>query len=107
MHYDGLPKLVRDRIPQIAEENGDEPVVEELTDEEARDYVTQKICEEAEELHESKEKEELADLLEVVDRYIEISDVGREELERIRDEKNSRRGKFEENYVLKETKHLG
>lgn len=106
-HYDGLPKLVRDKIPEIAEENNDEPVVEELTDKEVKDYVTRKICEEAEELHESKENEELADLLEVIDKYIELLDVQREDLDEIRREKNEKKGSFNENYILKETKHLG
>jgi predicted house-cleaning noncanonical NTP pyrophosphatase (MazG superfamily) len=106
-HYDGLPKLVRDKIPKIAEENNDEPVVEELTDNEVKDYVTRKICEEAEELHESKENEELADLLEVVEKYIELLDVQRDDLDEIRSEKNGKRGSFKENYILKETKHLG
>lgn len=103
-HYDGLPKLVRDKIPKIAQENDDDPEVEELSDEEILNYVTHKICEEAEELHESKENEELADLLEVIERYKELENIGEDELNELRAKKNEQRGQFNENFLLKSTR---
>lgn len=94
-------KLVRDRIPEIIRENGEEPEIERLEDDEIEAYVLEKVVEEARELRESGEKEELADLLEVVEKMMEIEEWSEEELEKLREEKNRERGGFDENIVLK------
>ncbi len=59
-------KLVRDKIPQIIEAQGEEPVTRVLDGEEFHAALEQKLREETAEYLESKELGELADILEVV-----------------------------------------
>lgn len=63
-------KLVRDRIPNIIRENGEEPITRILGDEEYKKELEKKLQEECLEVvnaSNSKEKmEELADVVEVV-----------------------------------------
>ncbi len=99
---DDLPKLVRDRIPEIIQENGEKPVTRQLSDKEVVPFLRQKVREEAGEFAESGETEELADLLEVIERYLELEGVEREKLKQLRQEKNSKRGGFSANIVLEE-----
>ncbi len=40
-----LPKLVRDRIPEIIREDGEEPVTRELSDEEVLPFLYEKVLE--------------------------------------------------------------
>lgn len=103
--YGELPKLVRDKIPEIAEKNNDNPEIETLEDEEILDYVTEKIVEEAIELHQSKETEELADLIEIIEKYKNIQEITQEEINKIRKQKNQEKGKFKQNYILKYTEY--
>ena len=105
MEYGELPKLVRDKIPEIAEENGDNPEYEKIKGQELEEKVLDKICEEAIELHEDGEPEELADLVEVINKFIEISNFDREKIEHLREKKNKERGSFKQNYILKTTEH--
>lgn len=65
-----LPKLVRDRIPEIIENDGDNPEFCVASDEEFEEWVRRKILEEAEEFAEDGEIEELADLYAVIQRYM-------------------------------------
>jgi predicted house-cleaning noncanonical NTP pyrophosphatase (MazG superfamily)/8-oxo-dGTP pyrophosphatase MutT (NUDIX family) len=98
---DELPKLVRDRIPEIIEEDGGEPVTERVEDEVMPGLLRDKILEEARELQESGDLEEVADIYEALDRYLDVLDV-HEDMDYIRAEKAEHRGKFEENIVLEE-----
>ena len=87
-------KLVRDRIPEIIEENGDTCVCSVLSQ---QDYITlldQKLNEELEEYQESKSMEELADLLEVVSAVAAARGSSMEEVEKIRAEKKEKRPGF-------------
>lgn len=97
-----LPKLVRDRIPEIIGENGEEAEIREVEGLELERFLRQKVLEEAEEFAEDGEIEELADLLEVVDAYIENEGLERKELGRLREDKNSERGSFSEGFVLED-----
>lgn len=63
MKYD---KLVRSRIPEIIEKDGKVAVTRILDDEEYKIYLEKKLDEEVAEFHESKELEEIADILDVV-----------------------------------------
>lgn len=98
---DDLPKLVRDRIPEIIQEDGGEPVTEEVEDEVMPELLREKILEEARELQESGELEEVADIYEALDRYLDVLDV-HEDLDYIRAEKAENRGTFEKNIVLED-----
>ncbi|MFB6180464.1 MAG: NUDIX domain-containing protein [Candidatus Nanohalobium sp.] len=99
-----LPKLVRDRIPEIIEENGQEGEIRRVEGLELEEFLRKKVVEEAEEFAENGEKEELADLLEVIDAYIEEEDFSREEINYLREEKNRERGGFSEGFVLEDVK---
>lgn len=59
-------KLVRDRIPEIIEANGQTCITETLSDEEYLRLLDEKLAEELAEYQASKSLEELADLLEVM-----------------------------------------
>lgn len=87
-------KLVRDRIPDIIRESGSDPVCRILSKEELREELKNKLCEEAEEFRRSGEKEELADVLEVLRAIMAEMNLTFDELERIRAEKYQERGGF-------------
>ncbi|WP_232688249.1 nucleoside triphosphate pyrophosphohydrolase [Halobacterium zhouii] len=93
-------KLVRDRIPEVVREDGETPVVREVSGEEYRDYLAAKLVEEAEEYAESRDVDELADVLEVVDAIAATHDVGAGELPQRQAAKASKRGRFEDGVVL-------
>ena len=93
-------KLVRDRIPEVVREDGETPVVHEAGGEEYRDRLAAKLVEEAEEYAESRSAEELADVVEVLDAIQTATGVEDGELSRLRAEKASERGRFEDGVVL-------
>ncbi|MFB6147988.1 MAG: NUDIX domain-containing protein [Candidatus Nanohaloarchaea archaeon] len=98
---DELPKLVRDNIPGIIEDDGGDPVVEQVEDSAMPELLRDKILEEARELHESGDLEEVADIYEALDRYLDVLEA-HEEMDYIRAEKEEERGVFDENLVLEE-----
>jgi predicted house-cleaning noncanonical NTP pyrophosphatase (MazG superfamily)/8-oxo-dGTP pyrophosphatase MutT (NUDIX family) len=101
-HFNDLPKLVRDKIPQIIRENNEKSKTQILTDGEILDWVLEKIVEEADELKNNPSAGELADLLEIVDRFKSLSNIDENEIENIRRSKAEKRGKFEKNIVLED-----
>ena len=62
--------------------------------------IEKKLIEEVNEYSESKDIEELADLLEVIYRISELRGVNSDELDEIRKEKAEKRGKFDDNLFL-------
>lgn len=97
-------KLVRDKIPEIIEDNGEEPLTHRATDEEYEQRLIDKLDEEVAEFRESRELEELADILEVIHAICEHRDVTKEQLEKTRERKAEQRGRFEEMIVLERVK---
>lgn len=93
-------KLVRDLIPEIIRQNGQECIVRTLDEVEYEHYLDLKLQEELDEYLASGEMAELADLLEVIYAILAIKDVGPEALERIRLEKRAKRGGFEKRWLL-------
>lgn len=65
-------KLVRDRIPEIIAAQGQKPIIRVMDDKEYISSLEKKFDEEVAEYHESKELEELADVLEVIYALCEI-----------------------------------
>ena len=96
-------KLVRDKIPEIIQENGGKAEIRLLSEEEYRRYLEVKLDEEVGEYHRDQNTEELADILEVV--YALASSIGcsREELEQIYQRKHEARGGFEKRLLLLRT----
>ena len=95
-------KLVRDRIPEIIEASGRTCVLKVLPTEDYLQALDAKLEEELAEYQESKSLEELADLLEVLAAVVKARGYTWEELTRVREEKQARRGGFEERIFLKE-----
>jgi Uncharacterized conserved protein len=90
-----INKLVRDRIPGMIVENGEMPEFRLLDDDEFLNALDKKLIEEVTEYLESKNLEELADILQVICTISEVIGGGQRELEYIRDEKASERGRFD------------
>lgn len=102
-------KLIRDKIPEICLRNGAIPEFRIAKDnEEYRLYLQKKIQEEALEVAKeddvSKLKEEIADLIEVINCLIKTLGIPKKEIEKIRKEKNRKRGSFRKKIILLKVK---
>lgn len=95
-------KLVRDKIPEIIEANGNKCSTEILSDGEYLRMVDAKLDEELAEYHKDQNIEELADLLEVIYAAAQARGYSLEELEAVRVKKAEKRGAFKERILLKE-----
>lgn len=93
-------KLVRDRIPERIEASGEHPVVHTAEGDEYERRLREKLDEEIQEYCESRDVEELADILEVVHALRERHGASAEELSAIRRRKAERRGRFSDGVVL-------
>jgi len=93
-------KVVRDRIPEIVGISGGECVVNELSDLSFLPELEIKLKEEIEEYLESREPEELADLLEIIYRIAELRGFSKDEIEASRLRKREEKGGFEKNLIL-------
>ena len=93
-------KLVRDKIPQIIEEDNKKCYVRVLNDDEYLSMVDAKLDEELAEYHKDQNIEELADMLEVIYAATKARGYSIEELERVRREKAEKRGAFDMKYFL-------
>ena len=99
-------KLVRDRIIDIIKENGETPIYHTLSDEEYLKELHKKLLEEANEFIEADDKEELADLLEVVYAIAKHKNINMDEVEKIRVKKREKRGGFEDKIYLETVEEL-
>ncbi|MBQ6832302.1 MAG: nucleoside triphosphate pyrophosphohydrolase [Oscillospiraceae bacterium] len=95
-------KLVRDRIPQIIEATGQHCTVQVLEKDQYLGKLEEKLCEELNEYQQSKDVEELADLLEVIAATAQARGCSWEKLLQIREEKRQKRGGFQDRILLKE-----
>ena len=95
-------KLVRDRIPEIIEANGQKCITEVLSEEDYLKMVDAKLDEELAEYHKDQNVEELADLLEVLYAAAEARGCTREQLELLRAKKAAERGGFRKKLLLLE-----
>ena len=93
-------KAIRDKIPEIIKSSGKNCNVKNLDDSEFLIQLEKKLLEELNEYQESKNVEELADVLEVIYRISELKGVN---LDNIRQEKVEKRGGFEKNLFLIDT----
>lgn len=93
-------KLVRDKIPQIIESKGEKPVTRILDTQEYLTCLEAKLQEEVAEYLESRELEELADILEVVCALTEANGRTVEELKAACQKKHDERGGFSERIFL-------
>ncbi len=93
-------KLVRDRIPEIIEAAGKKPVTHILDEAAYLSELDRKLNEECAEYQESKNLEELADMLEVMHAIAEARGYSIAELEAARMDKAAERGGFRERIYL-------
>ena len=93
-------KIVRDKIPEIIESQGNSPNTRILSEEEALDTLVEKLFEEANEFSDDRNLEELADLLEVIQSLAELLGHTPEDLEKARKEKVLKRGGFKKRIYL-------
>ena len=96
-------KLVRDRIPEIIRNNGEQPETRILSDEEYKLELEKKLYEEYNEVLESKGKdriEELADMLEVISALAKLENSSLGEVIEVSKEKVKKRGAFDKKIYL-------
>lgn len=97
-----MGKLIRDRIPEIMRREGKTPNFEEIYGDMLKAALKEKLVEEAGELRDSADiREELADVVEVVDAIIDAYGLDEVEIQSIRWKKRKERGGFDKGYFLK------
>ena len=101
-------KLVRDKIPEIIENDGEKPIVRVLNDNEYKKELEKKLKEEYEEFliaeKKSERLEELADMLEVIRTLTLLEDEDIQFIIDIMDKKREKRGGFTKKLFLEKTK---
>ncbi len=93
-------KLVRDKIPEIIEQDGKTCTVEILNDEDYLKMLDAKLNEELAEYHKDQNIEELADLLEVLYSAAQARGYSKDQLEAVRLGKRKERGGFDRKILL-------
>jgi len=93
-------KAIRDKIPEIIEKSGQKCNVNSLSDVDFLKELEKKLVEELDEYQESNNIEELADILEVIYRISSLKGISSEQLDKIRKEKSTKRGAFDNNLFL-------
>ncbi len=102
-----LPKLIRDRIPEIMKKRDANPVISVCSDEkEYLQYVLKKLGEEMNEVQLYKNYdnllEELADVKELTLELMKLMNIQETDIERVRLLKNEKNGPFKKRYILEE-----
>lgn len=96
-------KLVRDKIKDKIEANGEMCNTRILSDEEFLIALNEKIVEEVYEYLESGDIEELADIEEVLRAIVKVKGLSYDEFDKIRQEKVRKRGAFDKKIFLEYT----
>jgi predicted house-cleaning noncanonical NTP pyrophosphatase (MazG superfamily) len=93
-------KLVRDKIPQIIQSKGEQPVIQTADSEEYNVRLRDKLREEVEEyLASDDDREELADILEVLYALARRTGTDEQQLEKLRAAKAKKRGGFADRII--------
>ena len=94
-------KLVRDKIPEIIEKSGKVPLIAILSDDDYEIFLERKLNEEVKEYQESKELEELADILEIIISLAKVKGYDFQDLIDLQTQKATERGGFSKKILLK------
>ena len=97
----GYNKLVRDKIPQVIEEDGRKCETSIVSKEQLLPLLEDKLKEEVNEFIQDRNLEELADIMEVVFGLAENLGYSEEDLLKKREEKKEARGGFKDGVFLK------
>ncbi len=89
-----MGKLVRDRIPEIIQEDGKTPIIRIVDEEEYVRELDRKLYEEVEEYRADGSIEEMADVLEVLQAICIARGYTLQQLEEVRRKKAAERGGF-------------
>jgi len=97
-------KLIRDKIPEIIEKNGEIAVIRTLNIKEYKTALLEKLVEEAKELLGSNgslgERSDVGEVLSAIDKIFGWSDL---EVQEARNLKNDKRGSFNKRLYLEKT----
>ncbi len=93
-------KLVRDKIPEIINNDNRVAVTRVLDNEEFLKELNTKLQEEVKEYLEDNNVEELADIVEVIYGILDSKNVSIEDFEKVRLEKVNKRGAFKQRVFL-------
>lgn len=100
-------KLVRDKIPEIIENNGEIPIIRKLDDEEFKLELKRKLLEEYNEVIKAQTAdellEELADMLEIIATISQLENSNLSSVISIMNEKRQKRGGFSKKLFLEKT----
>jgi len=92
---------VRDNIPTIIRGKGKKPITEIIVnDKEYLEYLGKKLVEESKEYSESKQLEELIDLMEIIYSILNHEEISFSEFEKKRLTKKKERGGFDKKILL-------
>lgn len=97
-------KLVRDKIPEIIEQNGEKPIYRVLDNAEYLKELNIKLLEEANEFIEADNVEELADIMEVLDAIAIVKNISWNEVKKEQEIKRDKRGAFVNKIYLESVK---
>ena len=95
-------KLVRDKIPEEIKKKGKVPKTHIAEREEYWEKLKEKLTEEVEEFLMEDNKEELGDIMEVIDAIYKFKGFDRKEVDKIRERKKEKKGSFNERIILDE-----
>ncbi len=96
-----LPKLIRDKIPDIT--TNKLKIRIETIKTKIEDFLFKKLLEEADEVYESRTPEEIWDLLDIIDEICERKWFSKKDIERLRKEKKKRLWWFKKVIILEES----
>lgn len=98
--YEKMNKLVRDNIPNIIEQQGDNPDFVILDSIDYYNELKKKLTEELTEFNISDDVLELCDLVEVISAILDYKNINNKEFEEMRLKKNKINGKFKNKIFL-------
>lgn len=97
-------KLVRDRIPEIINDEGNTAITRTLCDDEYSKELNNKLNEEVQEFLSDGSVEELADIYEVLLAILESKHIPYRQFEEVRNKKALERGRFSQRLFLEAVK---
>ncbi|MBU2523370.1 MAG: nucleoside triphosphate pyrophosphohydrolase [Nanoarchaeota archaeon] len=96
-------KLIRDKIIDIINSKNEYAITHVASEGEYKIKLREKLLEEVNEFLKDENKEEMADIFEVLNLICKSKEWGMEDVENLRKEKAEKRGSFDKRIILDET----